>query len=61
MAAILISMEMAEHLSNIAAKGGRATLKKYGVEQMKKWGKLGGRPKKKKRVMSHSGSFTKSK
>ena len=26
--------------------GGQATLKKHGKEQMKEWGKLGGRPKK---------------
>lgn len=28
------------------SKGGKALVKKYGPEQMKKWGKLGGRPKK---------------
>jgi len=32
---------------NLGAKGGRATLAKYGKKQMKQWGKLGGRPRKK--------------
>ncbi len=30
-------------------RGGQATLKKYGKRKMREWGKLGGRPPKKKR------------
>jgi hypothetical protein len=33
----------------IAAKGGRTTAKKYGTEQLARWGREGGRPAKKKR------------
>jgi hypothetical protein len=32
-------------LKALGAKGGRATLAKYGKRQMKKWAKLGGRPR----------------
>jgi hypothetical protein len=32
----------------IAGKGGSNTAKKYGHEQLAKWGRRGGRPKKKK-------------
>ena len=36
-------------ISEVARKGARATLKKYGKRQLQKWGKLGGRPPKKGR------------
>lgn len=29
----------------VASRGGKATVKKYGKRQMKEWGKQGGRPK----------------
>lgn len=32
-------------------KGGRNTLVKYGKKQMIEWGKLGGRPRKKKKAI----------
>lgn len=32
-------------------RGARKTLKRYGREQLREWGKLGGRPKKKKGKM----------
>jgi hypothetical protein len=32
----------------IAAKGGKATARKYGTEQLKAWGRAGGRPHGKK-------------
>ncbi len=35
-------------ISEVARMGGRATLKKYGRKQLREWGKLGGRPRKKK-------------
>lgn len=35
--------------SEMGRRGGRATAKKYSKEQLSKWGKLGGRPKKKAR------------
>ncbi len=35
-------------ISEVARMGGRATLKKYGRKQLRAWGKLGGRPRKKK-------------
>jgi hypothetical protein len=31
----------------IAKKGGKATAKKYGTQQLAAWGRAGGRPKKK--------------
>lgn len=34
-------------ISEVARMGGRATLKKYGRKQLREWGKLGGRPRKK--------------
>ena len=37
-----------EFLAKVGSKGGRTTVKKYGRRQMKEWGKLGGRPPKKK-------------
>ncbi len=30
----------------LGRKGGKTTSRKYGTEQMRKWGKLGGRPRK---------------
>lgn len=36
-------------VSELARKGGRAVVKKYGKRQMREWGKLGGRPRKKAR------------
>ena len=38
------SMSVAE----AGRRGGRTTLKRYGRKQLRAWGKLGGRPKKKK-------------
>ena len=35
-------------ISEVARMGARATLKKYGRKQLREWGKLGGRPRKKK-------------
>ena len=37
-----------EFLAKVGSKGGRTTVKKYGRGQMKAWGKLGGRPPKKR-------------
>jgi general stress protein YciG len=37
-----------EFLSRAGRKGGEAVLKKYGKRQLREWGKLGGRPPKKK-------------
>ena len=34
-------------ISEVARMGGRATVKKYGRKQLREWGKLGGRPRKK--------------
>ncbi len=34
-------------ISEVARMGGRATLKKYGRKQLREWGRLGGRPRKK--------------
>jgi hypothetical protein len=31
----------------IAAKGGKTTARKYGTDQLSRWGRKGGRPKKK--------------
>ncbi len=36
------------YLSRIGRKGGQAVVKKYGKRQLREWGKLGGRPRKKK-------------
>ena len=33
----------------IAGRGGKATAKKYGSDQLSRWGQSGGRPKKKKK------------
>ena len=38
-----------EFLAKAGSKGGSVTVKKYGRRQMREWGKLGGRPPKKKR------------
>jgi len=35
-------------LSHIGSIGGKVRATKYSKEQIKKWGKMGGRPKKKK-------------
>lgn len=35
-------------ITEVARRGGRSTLKKYGKRQLRAWGKLGGRPPKKK-------------
>ena len=35
---------LSEYFKSIGGKGGTATVKKHGKGQMKKWGKLGGRP-----------------
>lgn len=40
-----MNKEIKKYFSDIGTKGGNTTLKKYGKRQMKKWGKLGGRPK----------------
>jgi len=32
-------------ISDVARMGAQAQLKKYGKRQLRKWGKLGGRPK----------------
>ena len=37
-----------DFLSKAGRKGGQAVVKKYGRRQMKEWGRLGGRPPKKK-------------
>jgi len=36
-----------EFLAKAGRKGGQALLKKYGRRQLREWGKLGGRPRKK--------------
>lgn len=56
-------MDMTQHLRNIASSGGKATVAKYGAEQVRAWGRTGGRPKlkRKKKGKSHSGSFAKGK
>ncbi len=36
-------------ISDVARMGARAQLKKYGRRQLREWGKLGGRGKKRKR------------
>lgn len=41
-----ITRKMIAQSSEIARKGGEATLKKYGEKKMREWGKRGGRPKK---------------
>lgn len=33
-------------ISEVARMGGQALLRKYGKRQLRKWGKLGGRPRK---------------
>jgi general stress protein YciG len=37
-----------QFLSQAGRKGGRATLKKHGRKKMREWGKLGGRPPRKR-------------
>ncbi len=37
-------------ITEFARMGGRAVLKKYGKRQLKEWGKLGGRPPKKRKA-----------
>jgi len=36
------------YLAKIGAKGGQQRARKYGKDMLRKWAKLGGRPKKKK-------------
>jgi len=36
-----------DFLTRVGRKGGEAVLKKYGKRQLREWGKLGGRPRKK--------------
>ena len=38
-------------ISEVARMGGRATVKKYGRKQLREWGKLGGRPRKKNKKL----------
>ena len=35
-------------ITEVARRGGLSTLKKYGKRQLREWGKLGGRPPRKK-------------
>ena len=35
-------------ITEFARMGGRAVLRKYGKRRLREWGKLGGRPRKKK-------------
>ena len=45
---------MREFLAKAGSKGGSVTVKKYGRRQMRIWGKLGGRPPKKKSELLNS-------
>lgn len=38
---------MNKHAQELGKLGGASTLKKYGKDKMKEWGKRGGRPKSK--------------
>jgi hypothetical protein len=39
----------------LGGKGGKATLTKYGADQLREWGKTGGRPRKSWDELSESG------
>jgi hypothetical protein len=38
--------ELRQYLKMLGRKGGKVTLARYGKKQLKKWGELGGRPRK---------------
>jgi len=50
MAKRTIEKLLKEHMRGLARKGGKARAKKYDAKTLRKWGKLGGRPRKDKRL-----------
>ena len=50
---VLMNAELRKYLKALGRKGGKATLARYGVKQMKAWGSRGGRPRKDKGTHGH--------